>query len=236
MQVRWSAWRAWWAPAARSSPGRSSVTPGSITGRSRSTDDGCVCVSRGTPSRAGIGYAPEERKAEALFLDRSVRDNASIVVLPPVRTAAVRPPAAAEAGSGRRLHRASSRTNPVGEHDHPQAVWRQPAEGRARPLAREAAHGYSSSTSRPAVSTSGPRRRSTRSSLTWPEEVAVLVISSELPEVIGLADRIIVMQNGHITGELQRVEATEEVDARACHGRRPPVRTAGGSCMTAPTR
>ncbi|MDR1833591.1 MAG: ATP-binding cassette domain-containing protein, partial [Propionibacteriaceae bacterium] len=40
--------------------------------------------------------------------------------------------------------------------------------------------------------------------------VAVLVISSELPEVLGLADRIVVMQNGHITGELTREEATEE--------------------------
>jgi ABC-type sugar transport system ATPase subunit len=40
--------------------------------------------------------------------------------------------------------------------------------------------------------------------------VAVLVISSELPEVLGLADRIIVMQNGHITGELDRADASEE--------------------------
>ncbi|MEE1827824.1 sugar ABC transporter ATP-binding protein, partial [Streptomyces sp. BE20] len=42
------------------------------------------------------------------------------------------------------------------------------------------------------------------------EGVAVLVISSELPEVLGLADRIVVMQNGRITGELDREYATEE--------------------------
>ncbi|MEE1823741.1 sugar ABC transporter ATP-binding protein, partial [Streptomyces sp. BE20] len=42
------------------------------------------------------------------------------------------------------------------------------------------------------------------------EGVAVLVISSELPEVLGLADRIVVMQNGRITGELDREHATEE--------------------------
>jgi L-arabinose transport system ATP-binding protein len=40
--------------------------------------------------------------------------------------------------------------------------------------------------------------------------VAVLVISSELPEVIGLADRVLVMQGGRITGELDHQEATEE--------------------------
>ncbi len=42
------------------------------------------------------------------------------------------------------------------------------------------------------------------------EGVALLVISSELPEVLGLADRIAVMQNGRVTGELARAEATEE--------------------------
>ena len=40
--------------------------------------------------------------------------------------------------------------------------------------------------------------------------MAVIVISSELPEVIGLSDRILVMREGRITGELQRGEFTEE--------------------------
>jgi L-arabinose transport system ATP-binding protein len=42
------------------------------------------------------------------------------------------------------------------------------------------------------------------------EGVALLVISSELPEVLGLADRIVVMQRGRVTGQLDRDEATEE--------------------------
>jgi ABC-type sugar transport system ATPase subunit len=40
--------------------------------------------------------------------------------------------------------------------------------------------------------------------------IALLVISSDLPEVLGLADRIVVMQDGRVTGELPRSEATEE--------------------------
>ncbi|MFA5335503.1 MAG: ATP-binding cassette domain-containing protein [Candidatus Omnitrophota bacterium] len=40
--------------------------------------------------------------------------------------------------------------------------------------------------------------------------VAVLVISSELNEVLGISDRIIVMQEGHITGELLKKDATQE--------------------------
>ncbi|HHX36665.1 MAG TPA: sugar ABC transporter ATP-binding protein, partial [Clostridiaceae bacterium] len=40
--------------------------------------------------------------------------------------------------------------------------------------------------------------------------IAILFISSELPEIINLSDRIVVMRNGHVTGVLTREEATEE--------------------------
>lgn len=43
------------------------------------------------------------------------------------------------------------------------------------------------------------------------EGVGILLISSELPEVIGLSDRIIVMRNGRMTGEVQREEASEDL-------------------------
>jgi ABC-type sugar transport system ATPase subunit len=39
---------------------------------------------------------------------------------------------------------------------------------------------------------------------------AVIVISSDLPEVLAVADRILVMREGRITGELNFAEATEE--------------------------
>jgi len=37
-----------------------------------------------------------------------------------------------------------------------------------------------------------------------------MFISSELPEILGLSDRIYVLQAGRITGELSAAEATEE--------------------------
>jgi putative multiple sugar transport system ATP-binding protein len=39
---------------------------------------------------------------------------------------------------------------------------------------------------------------------------AVLVISSELPELLGLCDRIYTLSAGRITGEVPREEATQE--------------------------
>ncbi len=40
--------------------------------------------------------------------------------------------------------------------------------------------------------------------------LAILMISSELPEVLGMSDRILVMHEGRITGEFSREEATQE--------------------------
>jgi rhamnose transport system ATP-binding protein len=48
--------------------------------------------------------------------------------------------------------------------------------------------------------------------------LAVLMISSELPEVLGMADRILVMHEGRITGELSRAEADEERVVRLATG------------------
>ena len=40
--------------------------------------------------------------------------------------------------------------------------------------------------------------------------MAIIMISSELPEVLGMSDRVIIMHNGRVAGELTAGEATEE--------------------------
>jgi ABC-type sugar transport system ATPase subunit len=42
------------------------------------------------------------------------------------------------------------------------------------------------------------------------EGMAILMISSELPEVLGMSDRVIVMHEGCMTGHFSRSEATQE--------------------------
>lgn len=39
---------------------------------------------------------------------------------------------------------------------------------------------------------------------------AVIVISSELPEILGICDRVIVMRDGRITADMSRDEASQE--------------------------
>jgi ABC-type sugar transport system ATPase subunit len=42
------------------------------------------------------------------------------------------------------------------------------------------------------------------------EGVAILMISSELPEILGMCDRIAVMHAGKIAGTLERTQATQQ--------------------------
>jgi len=48
--------------------------------------------------------------------------------------------------------------------------------------------------------------------------LAILMISSELPEIMGMSDRVLVMRDGSIVAEYDRDEATQEQIASAMMG------------------
>lgn len=50
------------------------------------------------------------------------------------------------------------------------------------------------------------------------EGVAIIMISSELPEVLGMSHRILVMSEGKFTGEFHAENATQENIMRAATG------------------
>ncbi len=68
----------------------------------------------------------------------------------------------------------------------------------------------SSWTNPPAAWTWAPRRRSTRSSAAGGLRLTILLISSELPELIGMCDRICIMRDGTVAGSLDRSEFSQE--------------------------
>ena len=48
--------------------------------------------------------------------------------------------------------------------------------------------------------------------------LAIVLVSSELPEVLGLSDRILVLHEGRLTGEFSKTEATPEKVMAAATG------------------
>jgi ABC-type sugar transport system ATPase subunit len=53
--------------------------------------------------------------------------------------------------------------------------------------------------------------------------IAILIVSSELPELVGQCDRIYAMHNGQITGEYSRQEANEERILASAMGQTPEI-------------
>ena len=49
--------------------------------------------------------------------------------------------------------------------------------------------------------------------------LSIILVSSEMPEVLGMSDRIIVMHEGHLGGEFSREQATQEVLMAAAVGK-----------------
>ena len=60
------------------------------------------------------------------------------------------------------------------------------------------------------------------------EGMAVIMISSEMPELLGMSDRILVMHEGEITGELSKEDASQVRILELASG----IKDVGGSLKT----
>lgn len=156
--------------------------------------------------RAGIVLVPEDRKTQGVVLDLSVADNLalpSLRSLGPVVTArelkaladveidrlAIRGRAAQSAGT---LSGGNQQKVVIGKWLHRQPrviIFDEPTRGidvGAKRSIHDLVHDLAARGS------------------------AVLIISSDLPEVLGLSHRVLVMADGHHTATLERADATEE--------------------------
>ena len=186
-------------------------------GGSRSTAGGADHLAGATPSGRGIGFLPEDRKQQGLVLGLTVERNVSLSHLArpgPLRRC--RPRQGARRGGGSDGDAAhpypGTRTESVASER------RQSAEGRARQVARPRPRS-SSSMSRRAASTWGAREiYQLMNHLAEQGAGVILMISSDLPEVLGMSDRMLVMRGGAVRSEFAAAEATEERMLQAALG------------------
>ena len=174
---------------------------------------------------AGIGLAPEDRKRDGLLLFRSVRENMSLAIIARLtRWLFVRPDM--ERAVARSIRRASPGPDAIIGERGGEPVWRQPAEGRpGQWLAHQPGLLILDEPTR-GIDVGAKAEIYRLVDELANEGIGVLYISSDLPEVLGLSDRIYVMQEGRITGELPGVGTTEEeVLALAFHGHLTPEGT-----------
>ncbi|WP_330177262.1 sugar ABC transporter ATP-binding protein [Streptomyces sp. NBC_01498] len=166
--------------------------------------------------RAGVALVTEDRKAEGLVLHQSVRDNTLLVT----RAVAVRGRPPAGPGVSALLDRVRLRSRGEdqevrflsGGNQQKVVIAKWLAAGPRVLLFDEPTRGVDVG-AKAAVHTLV--RELAR------EGLAVLIISSELPELIGMSDRILVMSGGRLVGELPAGATEESVMRLATAGRRP---------------
>jgi rhamnose transport system ATP-binding protein len=181
---------------------------------------GGEALPKGKPTaamKAGIGFVPEDRRQQGLVMDLSIARNATITRLRALSKAGL-----IRGGAERRLaeewatrlqlkfHRLDDTVGTLSGGNQQKVVLAKWLATEPRVLiVDEPTRGID-------VGTKAEVHRLL--SRLAGRGVAVLMISSELPEVLGMADRVLVMHEGRISGELSRAEADEERVMRAATG------------------
>ncbi|BAB48485.1 sugar ABC transporter ATP-binding protein [Mesorhizobium japonicum] len=174
--------------------------------------DGQVVAIDG-PRRAlahGVGLLPEDRKTEGLFLDQSVAFNVTVSQMTPLTRSGLI--------SGRREHEAvslfiqqmriktpspSTKVRTLsGGNQQKCGIARQLHAGTEILLVDEPTRGVDVAAKREIYDL--------LAELTSKRGASVVMVSSELPEILGLCNRIIVMREGAISAVLDGEDATEE--------------------------
>ncbi len=158
---------------------------------------------------AGIGFAPEDRKSQALLLLRSVKDNISLTI-PDLISRLSFVDFAAERGIASALvSRLRIKTPSLDASVSSLSGGNQQKVVLGRWLARRPKVLILDEPTR-GIDVGAKAEIYRLVSELAAEGMALVVISSEMPELIGLADRILVMAGGRVVAELGRNEASEE--------------------------
>ena len=185
-----------------------------------SVEIGGKSLPAGSPTAAmaaGIGLVPEDRRQQGLVMDFSIERNIALASLDTLRRGGVIPRGAernfAKDWAMRLQLKYGRLTNPAwtlsGGNQQKVVLAKWLARDPRLLIVDEPTRGID-------VGTKAEVHRLL--SELAARGVAVLMISSELPEVLGMADRIVVLFEGSIARELTRAEADEDVIMRAATG------------------
>jgi len=166
---------------------------------------------------AGIGLVPEDRRQQGLVMDFSIERNISLASLGQVQRAGLIPRGAerrfAKDWALRLQLKYGRLTNPVwtlsGGNQQKAVLAKWLARKPRLLIVDEPTRGID-------VGTKAEVHRLL--SELAAQGVAVLMISSELPEVLGMADRVVVLFEGRLTRTFERAEASEDAIMHAATG------------------
>ncbi len=164
--------------------------------------------SPGQAIKSGIAMVPEDRKVQSLFMNLAIHKNISMAELPYMNRGFIN-----ERGERRLVEeyvdrldiRLASIDLPVsslsGGNQQKTVLGRWLATNPKLLILDEPTHGVDVGAKSEIYELMRKLAR---------EGVGIILISSELPEVLALASRIVVMHEGRVTGIINRVDATEE--------------------------
>jgi rhamnose transport system ATP-binding protein len=166
---------------------------------------------------AGVGLVPEDRRQQGLIMDFSIERNIALASLDGIQRAGLIPRGAerrfAKDWALRLQLKYGKLTSPVwtlsGGNQQKAVLAKWLARRPKLLIVDEPTRGID-------VGTKAEVHRLLSELAS--QGVAVLMISSELPEVLGMADRVVVLFEGQVTREFARAEATEDAIMHAATG------------------
>lgn len=157
----------------------------------------------------GIGFAPEDRKREGLILIRSVLENASMAILRQLSRFHIVNKSQERKVIGTYVEKLKVRTPSLDQEVGKLSGGNQQKVVLSRWLAAKPKLLILDEPTR-GIDVGAKAEIYRLIDELANEGLGIMLISSEMPEIIGLSDRVYVMQNGRITGELSSEEANEE--------------------------
>jgi rhamnose transport system ATP-binding protein len=174
-------------------------------------------VAKGDPRaaiKAGMAFIPEDRRKQGLVIDASVTRNVAAVIRGGLAKGGLLMPGAESRAAGPWAARLQVKTNALDANAVTMSGGNQQKVVIAKWLATDPKLLIIDEPTRGIDIGTKAEVHRLLSELAG-KGLAILMISSELPEVLGMADRVLVVCEGRITADLDRDDATPETVMRA---------------------